>query len=177
MESQAASPRVLYAGPESATSDCTNHTPRQPGIIYITSHPVLFDFFPDHTAIEFNNGEETRWLSAGFEGWWFGEGLTLLVGGVGTLGNGFMQTDSENETVGILNPPEGLTPGEYFDVLINAVNNYIPVDYDLIPTQFDGYNSNGFTRGLIEATGGTTEADLSAYWGWGKPVPKENFGY
>ena len=40
-----------------------------------------------------------------------------------------------------------------------------------------GYNSNGFVRGILEATGGTVReiGAIDSLWGWGHPVPASAF--
>jgi RHS repeat-associated protein len=80
-----------------------------------------------------------------------------------------------NVVLGEVVPPEGMTTTEYFDLLESHVN-YSQVDYDYFPGISDGYNSNSFVRGVIEATGGSSSIDLSNFVGGGKPVPKSAFG-
>ena len=149
---------------------------RQPGIIYVTGHRVN-GAGPYHLAIEYRSagGGVVRWISAGPEGYPDNE---TLADGVGTLFNGVRPTDapSVNETIGIANPPAGMSNDEYFAVLINASNNYDgQLDYDLFPEVGDSYNSNSYVSGIISATGGSTNVDLCGYVGGCKPVPSEYF--
>lgn len=49
--------------------------------------------------------------------------------------------------------------------------------YDLFPAISNGYNSNSYISGLLNATGGVSSMDLSGFVGGGKPLPKGYFGY
>jgi hypothetical protein len=46
--------------------------------------------------------------------------------------------------------------------------------YALFPTA-GSYNSNGYVRGVIDATGGVTTANLAAFVGGNQPVPASKF--
>jgi RHS repeat-associated protein len=163
--------------------------------IYVTGHRVR-GIGPYHTALEFDGGDGVEWISAGFAGYTF-EGMDRLVVGVGNLANGMRPTDapSRNIALGRVIPPMGLSADEYFDRLKEATVRYQQiaagaqpmtgqgadsappiVDYDLFPGIANGYNSNSFLHGLLDATGGTTTIDLNDFIGGEKPLPAIYFG-
>ena len=152
--------------------------PRVPGTIYITGHRVGI-FGPYHTAIEYDDGNGARWISGGPEGYGF-EGHKYLVGGIGDGINGIRPTDMPalNILIGEVQPPSGMSSGDYFNSLMSAANAYnSSIDYDLFPGISNSYNSNSYVAGLIQATGGASNVNLSDYVGGSKPLPKSNFGY
>jgi hypothetical protein len=123
--------------------------------------------------------------------------MDRLVVGVGNLANGVRPTDapSRNIALGRVIPPAGLSADEYFNRLKAAVAYYQSiaagtqpmtgqgadsappvVDYDLIPGIGNGYNSNSFLHGLLDATGGTTTIDMNDFIGGEKPLPAFYFG-
>jgi hypothetical protein len=81
--------------------------------------------------------------------------------------------------MGTVMPPDGSSPGAYFAALLAADSRYCDcLDYDLFPGALpgDGYNSNSYVAGLIEATGGSTVVDLGRFYGGGTPLPTSSFG-
>ncbi len=151
---------------------------RSPDRIFITGHRVG-RYGPIHTAIEYRGEQGVFWLSAGPEGYGV-EGFRALVGGVGSARNGVRQTDapSGNSVLGEVQPPPGVSAQAYFGQLRQASEQFCDcVDYDLFPGLSGGYNSNGYVRGLIEATGGNTEFDFDDLVGGGRPVPPEFYGH
>lgn len=151
---------------------------RTPENINLTGHRVG-RVGPYHTALEYDDGTGVQWISAGSEGVTL-EGLDRLVGGVGNELNGIRAADRPtlNKTLGVIIPPVGVSVDEYFNRLKIAVGNYNNrLDYDLFPSISDGYNSNSYLSGLLNATGGQSSVDMSDFVGGGKPLPKQNFGY
>lgn len=151
---------------------------REPGRIYVTGHRVG-GVGPWHTAIEYEDDLGTYWISAGPEGFTL-EGYESLVGGVGTYGNGERPGDlpERNATLGEVRPPPGIGNDEYFEQLRHGAEVYCNcADYDLFPAIGGGFNSNSYTRGLIEATGGSSDFDFSRVVGGERPLPPEYFGY
>jgi len=151
---------------------------REPGRVFITAHRIG-EVGPIHTAIEYRDELGVYWLSAGPEGYSL-EGYRALVGGVGTARNGQRQTDApwKNAVLAEVRPPPGVSRQAYFGQLREAAERFCNcVDYDLFPTLGGGYNSNGYVRGLINATGGRTDFDFTQLIGGAYPVPPEYFGY
>jgi len=151
---------------------------RQPGRVYLTGHRIG-GVGPIHTALEFRDDQGVYWLSAGPEGYRL-EGYRALVGGVGTARNGQRQTDApwQNAVLAEVRPPPGVSAQAFFGKLREAAEKFCNcIDYDLFPTLGGGYNSNGYVRGLINATGGGTDFDFTQLVGGGYPVPPEYFGY
>jgi hypothetical protein len=83
-----------------------------------------------------------------------------------------------NITLATVRPPAGMSAGEYWGALLTASSACCSgLDYALFPTSFfDGYNSNSFLVGLIQATGGTPSAPLSGFVGGGHPIPPTYYG-
>ena len=76
----------------------------------------------------------------------------------------------------MVQPPDGQSAEELFEALLEADRHYCDcLDYDVFPGAFrgEGYNSNSYVVGLIEAVGGTV--DLQDYHGANDPVPREAF--
>ncbi|HSR87838.1 MAG TPA: hypothetical protein VLL07_02695, partial [Pontiella sp.] len=74
--------------------------------------------------------------------------------------------------------PEGMTEDEYIQLMIDTDENYNDDEtYSALPNKNkkEGYNSNSYTAGLIDATGGTIEEDPPDAPGFDKPLPKEAF--
>ncbi len=77
-----------------------------------------------------------------------------------------------------LEPPVGMTVEEFDQALVDAFVEYQDnLPYHGIPYWTNGYNSNGFASGLIEAAGGKRPKlpGIVGAVGWNKPVPKEHF--
>lgn len=48
--------------------------------------------------------------------------------------------------------------------------------HDAIPSEGEGYNSNGYVHGLVNFTNRSADvSQVSGLWGWGRPVPAEAF--
>jgi RHS repeat-associated protein len=141
---------------------------RRPGHVYITGHRVG-RVGPYHLAVEYDDGKRRpTTLSAGDRG-----------GELESEVNRPLDTPSNNITMGTVMPPDGSSPGAYFAALLAADSRYCDcLDYDLFPGALpgDGYNSNSYVAGLIEATGGSTVVDLGRFYGGGTPLPTSSFG-
>ena len=69
-----------------------------------------------------------------------------------------------------------MSSGQYFWILKANAKNYCDcVDYDFFPGAANGYNSNGYTNGLIRATGGSASVNFNNYVGGARPVPANYF--
>jgi hypothetical protein len=90
-------------------------------------------------------------------------------------------TDSpaNNITLGIVLPPAGMSAEAYFDLLLAADAQYCDCfDYDLFPEALpgEGYNSNSYISGLINATGGTPiQINMDRFFGGSTPLPARAF--
>ena len=77
-----------------------------------------------------------------------------------------------------MTPPRGVTAATYWQSLLSALDAYgNALDYDLGAGRLlgplgDGYNSNGFITGLVWATGGRFNGDVSGFIGASRPVPQ-----
>ena len=65
----------------------------------------------------------------------------------------------------------------YWSRLVAADANYDDnLPYDAVPSAgAGGYNSNGYTNGLIRATAGVPSIDMTRFVGGEKPVPASAF--
>lgn len=150
---------------EVQTDEAPPQTARFFNQVYITGHRVL-GIFGTHTALEFTSEIlPSTTISAGLAG-------GLLVSQINR------PSDRHNMTVGTVNDPGNPVAAAYFAELLAADENY---DDNLIyvatpdPFEPNTYNSNGYTRGLVLATGGETTVDWSSFPGAYRPVPAAAF--
>jgi hypothetical protein len=143
--------------------------------VYITGHRVG-GVGPYHTALEYDPGTGPIWTSAHtpegrLDAGLFGDPITSGVGSP-------FDAPANNITIGTVTPPAGMSPGEYFSSVLSASAACCGnLDYALFPSRiFDGYNSNGFISGLVQATGGTPSVDFARFVGGGHPIPPRYFG-
>lgn len=154
-----------------ATSDTGDG--RGPGI-WVTAHPI-FGVGPLHTAVEYFPEDGARqWISAGPD-----LSTGRLVSGVGTEDNPTERSSDQpkhNVTLGRVTPPEGMTDTEYWEQLKALDQAYRDnVDYDVGPEWQDGYNSNSYTRGILDASGGASQVPFDNYFGGSSPLPPHYF--
>jgi len=157
---------------EPAPSNQSPLSGRFHNVVYITGHPWA-EYGPTHLAIEFNDGSGEKWLSA--------EKISGdLMSDLGTLTNGLRPSDypDRNDTFGIVIPPPGQTAAQLFSWLNQLDSVYCDcLDYEIVPLPWtNGYNSNGFVAGLINAGNGLSTVVIDAQLGGDKPVPKSEFG-
>jgi len=77
---------------------------------------------------------------------------------------------------GTIQPPSGVGDTAFINRLVSAQNNYgNNLDYDALPELADGYNSNSYIAGLLNAAGGTPPRLNAAFPGFGEPVPQAQF--
>jgi len=144
-----------------------SQTPRVFGTVYVTGHHV-FGLGPIHTAIEYTSAyTPTTTLSAGPEGT-----LPYLV----SRPNRPSDNAALNMVLGTVNDPQSPSAEAYFAELWLADSNYDDdLRYTLFPVVPGTYNSNSYVRGLIDATGGVTTANLASIVGGNQPVPASKF--
>ena len=149
---------------------------REAGKVYVTTHSIE-GVGPKHIALEFKDNSGTHVVSGGPE-----KAVPALDPGSLISGKDAERpTDApeNNSTVGIVTPPEGMTPAQYFSRIQAADSHYCDcANYDYFPSSnTSSVNSNGYVAGLIQATGGTTSANLSGFVGGGQPLPAGYFNY
>jgi hypothetical protein len=153
---------------EAQTEEAPQQTARSFGTVYITGHPV-WGVFPIHTALEYVSAVTPRTtISAG-------PYPAIIVGPY--LRSGINRpTDLLNMTLGTVSDPGNPVPELYFAELLVADSHY---DDDLLYHVWGAggslYNSNGYTNGLMIATGGTPSIDMNRFVGAEYPVPQSAF--
>jgi RHS repeat-associated protein len=71
-----------------------------------------------------------------------------------------------------ISTPDGMTDTQFISSLINAAAAYHnDAQYNLLPIEEGGYNSNSFTSGIINAAGGTPPSINFGAPGYAKPLP------
>ncbi|HET8697823.1 MAG TPA: hypothetical protein VFO94_10080, partial [Gammaproteobacteria bacterium] len=137
---------------------------RRPDVVYITGRRVL-GFLPLHTALEYAGST----LSA------FDSDESLF--GNGTLvsrPNALSDRPPNMMTLGIVS--SSLGAGGYWAALVAADARYPDnLPYNPVPSTGSGYNSNGFTHGLVQATAGVPNIDMNKFVGGERPVPANLF--
>lgn len=142
-----------------------------PGI-WVVKRPSL-GIGPAHTAIMYVPEDgNPEWISAGPQ-----EGR--LVSGAGTLDEerkpaGERSGDRPGRTTaaGRITPREGMADAGQWETLKSLDAYYKDnVDYDVNPEWQDSYNSNSYTRGLLDAAGATYTAPYGDYVGGKSPLP------
>jgi hypothetical protein len=143
--------------------------PREPvrrsDVVYVTGRHIL-GFLPMHTAVEY-------------------AGATLSANDSNTslLSDGMLVSRPNDPSDA---PPLMMTLGTvasalaaplYWAQLVAADLRYPDnLPYDSIPSIGEaGYNSNGYSHGLIRATGGVPSIDMTRFVGGEKPVPAAYF--
>lgn len=158
----------ILATNEAVEAKINKNQPRDTGKVYITGHLVSETFSDEvHLAIEFTDKKGSEWISAGPDGYWFWDLKS------GQEKERPTDEPANNFTVGEVTPPAGMSNAEYFELLKDTDIKYCDcADYDLSPDgDGDGYNSNSYIRGIIEATGGTASINFNSYQGGEKPLP------
>ena len=152
---------------EVVTTKAPSQTPRVFGTVYVTGHHV-FGLGPIHTAIEYTSAvTPTTTLSAGPEGT-----LPYLV----SRPNRPSDNAALNMVLGTVNDPQSPSAEAYFAELLLADANYDDdLQYAAFPVVSGTYNSNSYVRGLIDATGGVSTANLASLVGGSQPVPASKF--
>jgi hypothetical protein len=163
---------AYYASGESAggthrASQGSRADQRAPDVVHVTGHRVG-DVGPYHLAAEYRPAAgEPTWTSGHMP-----EGGTpvlsdLFADPITSGLNHPADAPVNNITIATVAPPPGMSAGDYWNSLLAASSACCgDLDYALFPSRFfDGYNSNSFLVGLIEATGGTPSVPLSGFGG------------
>jgi RHS repeat-associated protein len=153
--------------------------------IQITGHPVGW-VGPTHTAVLIVPEDQAHWQSAPDTPFTetLADGRVYLTYSAGRE-NGLLVSDMyrgtdapwNNVPLGMIGLPAGVTENSYIQNLLDADATYQDgLDYDLFPELFsgEGYNSNSYTRGLIDSTGGVFPQGVDTYGG-ATPVPESSF--
>ena len=162
------------AGDPSAPEPGSNSDPgdqRGPGI-WLVEHPSL-GVGPAHTAIEYISEDGRReWISAGPDKGRLVSGVGMQEKGADPKGERPTDAPRRNVTVARLTPPEGMASADFWGELKRRNANFrANIDYDLVPEIQDGYNSNSYTRGLLDAAGATYTVPFDEYVGGRDPMP------
>lgn len=138
---------------------------RRPDTVYITGRRVL-GFLPLHTALEFGGST----LSA------FDSDLSVLGDGrLVSIPNAASDRPPLMMTLGTVSSSLGSTL--YWARLVAADAGYDDrLPYDAVPSAgAGGYNSNGYSHGLVQATAGVPSINMTRFVGGEKPVPASAF--
>jgi len=145
------------------------------GELTVTGHPA-FGFGPTHTALQYNPPVgPTEWISAASDIW---PGQLVSGAGFDDDPNEIRASDrpDQNTHVGQITPPPGMNAAEYWDMLKSLDARYSDnVDYDLFPELQDSYNSNSYTSGLLNISGGTSTVPFGNLVGGASPLPADYF--
>ncbi len=156
---------VLGIGDANAQEIEGRDAARRPDTVYITGRRVL-GFLPLHTALEFAGST----LSA------FDNDLSVLGDGLlVSIPNAPSDRPALMMTLGTVSSSLGSTL--YWARLVAADLAYDDnLPYDAVPAAGDGgYNSNGYSHGLVRATAGVPSIDMGRFVGGEKPVPANAF--
>ena len=138
---------------------------RRPDVVYVTGRKIL-GFLPRHTALEYGGATLSAHDS---DETWLGDGRLVSQ----------LNWPSDNPrlmmTLGTVSSSLGASA--YWARLVSADGAYgDDLPYDAVPSVgHGGYNSNGYTRGLVLATAGVPSIDMSRFVGGERPVPAGEF--
>jgi hypothetical protein len=138
---------------------------RRPDIVYVTGRRIL-GFLPIHTALEYGGST----ISA------YDNNSSFLDDGVlVSQVNWPSDRPSLMMTLGTVSSTLGSTL--YWAQLRASDGNYDDnLPYDAVPSAgAGGYNSNGYSHGLVRATAGVASIDMTRFVGGEKPVPANVF--
>ena len=144
--------------------DPPRNVARRSDVVYVTGRRVL-GFLPLHTALEFAGST----LSA------FDSDESLLGNGaLVSRPNALSDRPPMMMTLGTVS--SSLGAGGYWAALVAADARYPDnLPYNPVPSTGGGYNSNGFTHGLVQATAGAPSIDMNKFVGGERPVPANLF--
>lgn len=155
---------------------------REPGFVYITTHPV-FGFGPNHMAVEYRDplSKAANWVGAYPKSvnspWgWVYIWLTSEIRG---------ETDFPANNTVVAKIWSASPPSEYFNDILDANEAYrdcLPYEFFPSTTQSTDYNSNGFVAGIVSATQGIPDfarypfpGGFDSFIGGEVPVPDVEF--
>ncbi|HZF29544.1 MAG TPA: hypothetical protein VE907_10525 [Gammaproteobacteria bacterium] len=137
---------------------------RRSDVVYVTGRHVL-GFLPLHTALEYG-----------------GSTLSAFDSDESLLGNGLLVSrpnalsDRPPMMMTLGSVSSTLGAGAYWLALVASDARYPDnLPYNPVPSSNSGYNSNGFTHGLVLATAGVPSIDMNRFVGGEKPVPANLF--
>ncbi len=140
-------------------------TGRKADVVYVTGRKIL-GFLPRHTALEYGGSTLSAHDS---DASWLGDGRLVSQ----------LDWPSDNPTLMMTLGTVGSSLGAslYWGRLVAADRAYDDaLPYDALPSIGNGgYNSNGYTHGLVLATAGTPSIDMARFVGGEKPVPASEF--
>jgi hypothetical protein len=137
---------------------------RRPDVVYVTGRRVL-GFLPLHTALEYGGSTLSAFDS---DESLFGNGVLV------SRPNALSDRPPMMMTLGTVSSTLGA--GGYWATLVAADARYPDnLPYNPVPSTGSGYNSNGFTHGLVQATAGAPSIDMNRFVGAERPVPANLF--
>jgi hypothetical protein len=148
-----------------ATPEESGGAGRTADAVYITGRRVI-GFLPMHTALEYRGSTISAYDSDD----------SLL--GDGTLVSEVNWTrDRPLLTMTLGTVAGSLAPALYWARLLGADGRYRDnLPYDALPSIGSaGYNSNGYSHGIVQATAGVPSISMSRFVGGEKPVPSSAF--
>jgi hypothetical protein len=153
---------------EVETDEAPPQTARLFDVVYITGHPV-FGFLPTHSALEYTSASTatTTISAAPYPAPMVGPFLRSDIN---------RPSDRYNMVLGTVIDPGNPIPALYWAELIEADSRYDD-QLGYHPSNPGGslYNSNGYTNGLIIATGGNPSINMNRLVGASHPVPASEF--
>ena len=155
--------RITEAG--AAEPEESGTTGRSADAVYITGRRVI-GFLPMHTALEYRGSTISAYDS--IDGTFDDGTLISEVDWSRDRPLLMMTLGSVGSTV---------TPGLYWVRLLGADRRYPDnLPYDAIPSIGKaGYNSNGYSHGIVRATGGVPSIPMNRFIGGEKPVPSSSY--
>jgi hypothetical protein len=143
---------------EVETEEAPPQSPRLAGTIYLTGHPVAGGL-SRHAALEYLSLPPYFTLSAR------NSNGSAQYGTLIKEDNWERDLPMLNMTYGTIEPPGQTTNNNYWLLVLAAFSNYDnDLAYDALGGQ--GFNSNGFIRGLLEATGGVSSVPIDTEHGF-----------
>ena len=147
-------------------------TPEESGVagrsadaVYITGRRVV-GFLPMHTALEYRGSTVSAYDS---------DDRLLHDGTLVSQVNWVRDRPLLTMTLGTVS--SSLAPALYWARLLSTDRRYRDnLPYDTLPSiGRAGYNSNGFSHGIVQATGGNPSTPMNRFVGGEKPVPASAF--
>jgi hypothetical protein len=148
-----------------ATPEESGAAGRNRDIVYITGRRVI-GFLPMHTALEYRGSTVSAYDS---------DDRILFDGTLVSRVNWMRDRPLLMMTLGTVSSV--LSPLAYWSRILTTDSRYRDnLPYDALPSLGRaGYNSNGYSRGIVQATSGSPSIPMDRFVGGEKPVPASAF--
>jgi hypothetical protein len=148
-----------------ATPEESGAAGRNRDIVYITGRRVI-GFLPMHTALEYRGSTVSAYDS---------DDRILFDGTLVSRVNWMRDRPLLMMTLGTVSSV--LSPLAYWSRMLTTDSRYRDnLPYDALPSLGRaGYNSNGYSRGIVQATSGSPSIPMDRFVGGEKPVPASAF--